>query len=75
MNITLPSTIMAGDQIAMHVLARDLHGNTTNWLGGERIAVHARGPTEIPFIPSESVGSFRDDHHGCRRVLSRRARR
>ena len=57
-DITLPSTIMAGDQIAMHVLARDLHGNTTNWLGGERIAVHARGPTEIPFIPSESVGSF-----------------
>ena len=57
-DITLPSTIMAGDQIAMHVLPRDLHGNRTAWLGGERIAVHARGPIEIPFLPRESVGSF-----------------
>jgi len=57
-DITLPSTIMAGDQIAMHVLPRDIHGNRTAWLGGERIAVHARGPIEIPFIPQESVGSF-----------------
>ena len=57
-DITLPSTIMAGDQIAMHVLPRDMHGNRTAWLGGERIAVHARGPIEIPFLPQESVGSF-----------------
>jgi len=57
-DITLPSTIMAGDDIAMHVLSRDLHGNHTNWLGGERIAVHARGPIEVPFVPMDAVGSF-----------------
>lgn len=58
-DITLPSTIMAGDAIAMHVLARDFHGNPTSWLGGERIAVHARGPVEVPFTPTDVVGSFR----------------
>ena len=57
-DITLPSTIMAGDDIAMHVLSRDLHGNHTNWLGGERIAVHARGLIEVPFVPMDAVGSF-----------------
>lgn len=57
-DITLPTTVMAGDKVAMHVLARDFHGNQTNWLGGERIAVHARGPVEVPFTPMDTVGSF-----------------
>ena len=57
-DITLPSTIMAGDTVVMHVMPRDFHGNATAWLGGERIAVHARGPVEVPFVPQDVVGSF-----------------
>ena len=57
-DVTLPATIVAGDKINVYVLPRDVHGNKTQWTGGERIAVHGKGPTEIAFAPGEDVGAF-----------------
>ena len=57
-DITLPATVMAGDRVLVYVLPRDATGNKTRWTGGERIAVAARGPAEIPFEPLDTVGAF-----------------
>ena len=55
---SLPATIVAGDKVNVYVLPRDAHGNKTQWTGGERIAVHGKGPTEIAFAPGDDVGAF-----------------
>ena len=57
-DVTLPATVMAGDRVLVYVLPRDSSGNKTRWTGGERIAVSARGPAEIPFEPLDTVGAF-----------------
>ena len=57
-DVTLPATVMAGDRVLVYVLPRDSSGNKTRWAGGERIAVSARGPAEIPFEPLDTVGAF-----------------
>ena len=57
-DITLPATVMAGDRVLVYVLPRDACGHRTRWTGGERIAVAARGPAEIPFEPLDTVGAF-----------------
>ena len=57
-DITLPATVMAGDRVLVYVLPRDCSGNKARWTGGERIAVAARGPAEIPFEPLDTVGAF-----------------
>ena len=57
-DVTLPATVMAGDRVLVYVLPRDSSGNKTRWAGGERIAVSARGPAEIPFEPHDTVGAF-----------------
>ena len=57
-DVTLPATVMAGDRVLVYVLPRDVAGNKTRWTGGERIAVAARGPTETPFEPLDTVGAF-----------------
>ena len=57
-DVTLPATVMAGDRVLVYVLPRDVAGNKTRWTGGERVAVAARGPAEIPFEPLDVVGAF-----------------
>ena len=57
-DVTLPATVMAGDRVLVYALPRDAGGNKTRWTGGERIAVSARGPAEIPFEPLDTVGAF-----------------